>query len=398
MVKNLDSRSRLRRRVLAYAFLFVVGISFIWIGYFSNKITGKSIISMDVVVEGDYVNGVLNFNLKEGELMPKSSLVQIKNGGQIYDVNVSDFANIDEYSGDYFISDILNEGSGDGYGVIGRITVYPEVDFEMEVEIEDGNDTVKEIVSGVVSKDNDYIYSNDLLVDANIISAKFNGSELDIGELSVDVREGEAIVSTSYFYEKEGFGADYLGEGGASFSLPLKDVAVNLTPGEIVVSIIYNGNELTSISDSILSSDVASSEATADEASSSMTSTDNVEPTNNEKEIASSNVTEEAVEKSVFIDSLDGDLSSMEKDVLKKKLGLIAVKTDIYRIDSGRVIVEFNTKGYSMKKSYSDVGDNFEEVLTRDTLMWLRDIYNSLVEDYNETGEKLNYSFTYSNM
>ena len=90
----------------------------------------------------------------------------------------------------------LGESSGDSESITGSVVSENE-----------------DIVSGKASKDNDFEYVLAEGEDAEIVSGsvRVNGKEIDENELKVKIQNGQAVVSTDYSYEEEGFGEEFLG-------------------------------------------------------------------------------------------------------------------------------------------------------------------------------------------
>jgi hypothetical protein len=109
--------------------LFVLSIFF-----FNISLTGK--ISSDITTtytEGEILKGILNFNLKEGELIPADAKVIVKFGSATKEFLLSDLIDEEIISGDYFIENFGVLGEGIGYGAIGSKKVYPDVSFQLKI-------------------------------------------------------------------------------------------------------------------------------------------------------------------------------------------------------------------------------------------------------------------------
>ena len=131
--KNSDFFSKIN-----YAFLVSAGIllflllSIIFYDFFYS--TG--LVTLDIrstYFEGEQLKGVIDLNLKSGELIPKDSKLTLNMGDQEKEVYLSDILTENLASGDYYAENIELSGSGDGYGVAGEKKVYPEIDFDLLV-------------------------------------------------------------------------------------------------------------------------------------------------------------------------------------------------------------------------------------------------------------------------
>ena len=118
--------------------LFLSAIAFI---IFSNFYpTGKVALSIDNNYEkGEVIKGNLKLTLRQGELLPKDSKVIVSLSGQNKEVLLSDLIDSETVRGNFFVESINLNGGGEGYGIVGKEKVYPEVEFELSISNELGN-------------------------------------------------------------------------------------------------------------------------------------------------------------------------------------------------------------------------------------------------------------------
>lgn len=120
-----------------YSWLIGIFIVLILIGVFlfwNSNFTGK--VSLDInsnSQQGEALEGVLSLALKEGELIPTSSKVIIDIGENTYEYSLSDLVDAETLSGDFYVEGKEISGTGSGYGTSGTKTIYPEVDFTLNI-------------------------------------------------------------------------------------------------------------------------------------------------------------------------------------------------------------------------------------------------------------------------
>ena len=73
--------------------------------------------------------------LRSGELIPKESRVIVVFGNETKEFRLSELVDVSDVSGDFFIDGINVSGSGAGYGVLGSKIIYPEIYFDVLVNL-----------------------------------------------------------------------------------------------------------------------------------------------------------------------------------------------------------------------------------------------------------------------
>jgi len=112
------------------------------------------------------------------------------------------------------------------------------------------------IVSGVVSKDNDFLYELSEGQSAKIVpgSIRVDGAEIDSSNLVLEIIDEEVVVSTDFSIIEEGFGEEYLGEEIFSFSFSLEEFGfIAEEDSSLVVEFFFEGVKLFDDEERILS-------------------------------------------------------------------------------------------------------------------------------------------------
>ncbi len=121
-------------------------LKFIWIvplvllivfgAYFLSQkkgsLTGNAVLNLNAnYQEGKTLNGGLDISLNQGELIPASSKVTLKNAGQKYEYSLQDLVSEQTAKGNFFVPGTKISGSGQGFGLLGTRKVHPEVQFTL---------------------------------------------------------------------------------------------------------------------------------------------------------------------------------------------------------------------------------------------------------------------------
>lgn len=104
-----------------------------------------------------------------------------------------------------------------------------------------------DVVSGVVSKGNDFIYNLEKGETAMIIhgSVEIDGEEISEDNLKLKNKKDKVVVSTNYFVEEDGFGKEYLGKNKLNLKIPLEDFGFIVENSSVlIVKIIYDNKIL----------------------------------------------------------------------------------------------------------------------------------------------------------
>ena len=302
--------SLIKNVLLVFAFILLIVSAY----FISSNITGN--VSLDIKTNydlGEPISGKLELNLLEGELIPANSMVLVEYGNISKEFILSDLVLDDLSDGDFYVQGKSISGKGLGYGLAGKIVTYPSVNFdfylsetgssgspeqntqEKEESDSQGGELVSEdvngenleesnaqspeaqspevqssesidtsitgavisdsnIISGVVSKEQDFTYS---LLDgqtASLVegSVSSEGTSLEDNVIEFDLNSNEILVTTDYFIEREGFGQDYIGDNSKNLVLNLDSFElIANTESDIKISLVYDSNILVEASEFI---------------------------------------------------------------------------------------------------------------------------------------------------
>src|SRR3989344_4644178 len=116
----------------------------------------------------------------------------------------------------------------------------------------------EEVISGVASKGNDFIYGLENGKNAEIVSGSVklseNGSEIGDDKISVVLSDGNAVVSTEYSLSENGFGQEYLGDYALALEVNLSELGLNAETGKLSIQLVYGNLTLASVEKEISAS------------------------------------------------------------------------------------------------------------------------------------------------
>ena len=123
--------------LLSIIFIAAVLLSsfFIW----KSAFTGKVVHEFDDDFNeynysyGEDLRGNFQLVLREGELIPKDSKIIISVGNISKEGYFWELSPAQLVSGNYYLSGFNLSGNGEGFGIAGTKTVYPSVDFQLEI-------------------------------------------------------------------------------------------------------------------------------------------------------------------------------------------------------------------------------------------------------------------------
>ena len=135
-IHKLNQKKSFDYRKFFLIFLIVLFLLFFsYYGFnFFNKISGKSILNLEVTSqEGQPLEGNLKLSLKEGELIPSSSKIIIKNAGVEKEYELNEVISNNVIEGNFYVEGKSLTGSGEGYGRAGKKEIYPDVSFKLNI-------------------------------------------------------------------------------------------------------------------------------------------------------------------------------------------------------------------------------------------------------------------------
>ncbi|MEK6894129.1 MAG: hypothetical protein AABX10_01570 [Nanoarchaeota archaeon] len=261
--------------------------------FISSNITGNASLNIDTNYKfGEQITGNLELILLEGELVPADSIVVVSYGNLSKELVLSDLVSNDKLDGEFYVEDASISGEGFGYGILGKVVEYPVLDFEFsleenveesvqesnegaqiepesEPEIESESETESEsesssitgevisdsrVISGRVSKDNDFSYDLNEGDSASLVSESVYDKDVQLDDsiVSFDSSNNKVTITTDYSTEKEGFGPDYIGDKSLSLNIDISSfelIADN--EADIDIKLVYNEVLIVEASDHI---------------------------------------------------------------------------------------------------------------------------------------------------
>lgn len=169
----------------------ILGLIFIF-GLFltlpsKGNISGHATLGLESnYTKGEFLDGVLKFSLKEGELIPADTKIIFENSGKKYEYLISEITNNETIEGEYYLEEKSVSGYGKGYGIPGVIENAEEISFTLNI-ITSNESTDSEIEE----PQNDSIEKNNSVEETNQINDSIiietNSSE--INETNAEIEE-----------------------------------------------------------------------------------------------------------------------------------------------------------------------------------------------------------------
>ena len=136
MVKSYASLSIYKKIfVITSIIILIILTAFLFLNYNkNNRVIGKAILSLETdYIANESLRGTLLLSMRQGELIPADSVIEINMDGNKYDYALSDLVNNEKVVGDFYTEGKSLTGTGEGYGAIGIKSSYPQVSFEMKI-------------------------------------------------------------------------------------------------------------------------------------------------------------------------------------------------------------------------------------------------------------------------
>lgn len=183
--RRLPSSQEKKPHTNLFPVLFLVSVLFLGVVLLGNlQYTGKIAmqISSDNLEVNQTISGNFNLMLKEGEFIPKDSVVQVKIANKSQSILLSDFialsnAQIEQQESDFYTENASLEGRGQGYGWQGKKVVYPEVFFSLRIT----QDKAKEKNEALLSE-NETTFLENATSESNLSFSETPISEQDIAD------------------------------------------------------------------------------------------------------------------------------------------------------------------------------------------------------------------------
>src|SRR3990172_7833736 len=185
--------------------LIILGAYFI--GQQGNKTTGYSILGIDAdYQEGKILEGNLNLQLQQGELVPATSSVVFENREIMYRYSLADMVLEQETEGDFFITGKDLSGFGLGYGIAGTKIIFPEVGFTLLIysETNEADIESEREIPGSVTAEEIFVYELQAGERAELKprSVMAEGKQLEDKAVSI-IKEGNVVSVTTQYTEEE---------------------------------------------------------------------------------------------------------------------------------------------------------------------------------------------------
>ena len=247
----------MNNRFFPYIFLII----FIALGlfFFRGIIVGYIIAEgPEVYYPGETLQGEINLTFRSEELYPKDSKIDISIQEQLVHMNLSEFLSeaggeIDFGSGEYYVSGSDISGYGEGFGIQGEKTIYPEINFSCNLtcyRLAD-NESIQEsfFIEGRCSLEIPYVKEipeNLTNCSISIVPSRVYLRNETVNESLVwaGIENDSLIATTDYHETIQGLGKGFVSDQERYFPLGLEKF--NLTAPEEVgehvlgVRVVYN--------------------------------------------------------------------------------------------------------------------------------------------------------------
>ncbi len=430
-------------------FIFVGLIYFLVTVPNYNGFSGKAVLDIEsFYVDGEPLEGILKFSFKEGEFIPASSKVIFEGSNENYSFILSDILKEDSLEGNYYVEGKSFSGEGLGYGKEGEVKVYPEVSFILQIykelpeeeNLEEENtelieddtnvnldevnqdetteeDTSVPITGGVIKNSGGFLTSlfnptgmvslelqdeiqgetsaNEsftyLLNEGERVEIKpksvFVGDEeVSDNTITLEILDGEAIITTDYSVVKKGYGEEYLGDKDKVFSLDLSDLNLTFKEGDLNVKLVYEEEEMIHLSTSLKEGEDALEEIIDEETDEESDIVEDIVEIPKELEspediVLENETVDEITNSSVW--DIGSFLTSEERAILKSNFGEIELKTVKSELFKDRIIVAYDFGGYNVEYSYDSSTDKdvLDIYMEKDRIKFLKDIAASVSKE-----------------
>jgi len=292
--KDLVGVSKKFFLLFALSAILIFGIIFV-----SNfSLSGKSVFELNPVYQkGEIISGKFNLVMRQGEMIPKNSVIKIKLNNQSAEIPVSRLVSMQETNGNYYLEDNSLFGEGGGYGVLGSKKSHPTIFFSFLVKSvsdetdetpEEKTETLQEIpeqnpeeipeeqpaeqleetsaeepafgigmtgeavletetrIDGEVSFNSPYEYQTQNGDEIEIIEDSIHTDDktLSSNELIIGQTGSLLKITTEYYEEEIGFGYEYLGDEAEAIEINLADFGIIAEDGNLEASLVYENQTI----------------------------------------------------------------------------------------------------------------------------------------------------------
>ncbi len=123
--------------LISIGILLIIVLVLFSINLFNKTLTGKVALNLETTYfENESIQGILRLSLKEGELLPSSSIVKIETITKNYEFPLSELTNEKIATGNFYVEGKTISGTGEGFGEKGTANVPAEVTFTLDIQTE----------------------------------------------------------------------------------------------------------------------------------------------------------------------------------------------------------------------------------------------------------------------
>lgn len=227
-------------------------------------------------------------------------------------------------------------------------------------------------IEGEVSKNKPFVYNLREGQKAEIISSS--------KDVEMNIKNNEIVVTTDYIEYEKGFGEDYVGGDSANeLVVDLSELNFTANKGEMVVSLVYDTEEIISLTVYLAEGLVSEKEIKKQNVS-------------NETVLEEDLVNETVLNESI-ISVLPGVLSDEEKEVLINKFGNVSMEMTKAEVFNKRLIVKYELGSLWIEYSYDYLGkidENLNSQIEEDRIKWLKDLADRFSQDETSSEEIVN--------
>ena len=241
-------------------------------------------------------------------------------------------------------------------------------------------------ISGSVTKNSPYTYELSGGETAEIVSSS------QPVDLSIDGK----IVTITTESGGEGFGKDYLGEDRYDFSVDLSKLDIKAEEGDLKISLVYDSQEITSISSSI-SVESSGETTTSTNTTSSNTTISNQTLTN--ETVLNQTITNQTTNITILKTNIsDYALTDAELATLKLKTGSGIISITKSEIVNNRLIIRFQIGDYWLENSYDSSmnKEDFDYQINLDRVKWVKSLAQTLSQSEPESKNADSYLGEYN--
>ncbi len=230
-------------------------------------------------------------------------------------------------------------------------------------------------IDGEVSAENDFKLELLEGQTAEIISGSVRTDSVELSEndISLKMDGNTLIVTTDYSEVQHGFGEDYLGSDERVLDIALSDLNMIFNQGTLKVSLVYEEEEIVSLTTILSGGGVTAKEGTGEEVVG-----DQVETIPSNQTIPTTETQPETELK-----GLPANLTDAERAILMQEFGDESIEITKAKAGEQRITIRYELENYWFEATY-DVSLSKEELteqMDADKAKWLKDIVKSLSKE-----------------